>query len=292
MLISRHPTSKCFRPTKPPEEDVTLPSGFDDTAYQLFETRYSTLLRDVIYHGLQKVNVTPVEFSVVHNGFWQTVMKNGWEPDTFQHFFRYLDRTSTLIDFGTWIGPTILYGSKLAGQVYGIEGDPVAYAEAKINVQANRAKNIHLQPGCVATHSQIMTMRSAAAGNSCSGLGNVSCGTAAVAWNVQCYTLPYLFHTWNIKLNNKTFIKIDIESYECQLLPSLLSWLLHTSSKPTLHIAMHSQISTCAAQEYDSITKLAYSYKTVWCGKHLEKNTLDIARTCHTGELVLSDIVT
>ena len=63
-----------------------------------------------------------------------------------------------LIDFGMWIGPTALFGSRYAKAVYGIEADPVAYAEAARNVAMNNndtnAENIHLRHACISDKNE------------------------------------------------------------------------------------------------------------------------------------------
>jgi FkbM family methyltransferase len=281
-------------------DDKLLPPGYDDAAEKLFRNQFK-LATDNVYAGkVTDVSVMGSHFQVTDDapfGFWGNFNKPDgvptWEPDLFRRYFEYVTPKTTLVDFGTWIGPTILFGATRAKRVYGIEGDPVAYASALANVQLNAdaLKNIHLQPGCVATSEERRTMKSAAAGNSCSGLGDVACGTAAVEWKVQCYTLPHLFTTWNIDVGPLTFIKIDVESYECELLPSLASWLTAAPVKPTLHVAMHSQIARCSAEQYGKIDALIQTYGYVFCNGARNKHEFKVGTACDSGELVLSDVL-
>ena len=158
----------------------------------------------------------------------------------------------------------------------------------QLNSQPN---SVHLQPGCVSVNENVTEMKSAAAGNSCSGLGKVACGSASISWSVKCYTLPYLFEKWEINLDGDTFIKIDVESFECKLLPSLVPWLLTASIKPTIHVAMHKHIEPCTPQEYSKINVLVQAYKYAWCGSRItQTQELDMEQRCGVGELILSDV--
>ncbi len=172
----------------------------------------------------------------MENMGWWTVVNNKypskWEPQTFSNFFYLIDRQSIVVDFGTWIGPTILFAGQIASKVYGIEGDPAAFAEALVNLKLNYekawARNIHLQPACVSHENEktVKTMKTSGVGNSCSSLAGkiMDCGSRAPnnkngeirEWKVACYPLPYLLKKWGIELNKmrKIFIKIDVESYE------------------------------------------------------------------------------
>jgi FkbM family methyltransferase len=243
------------------------------------------------------VSVPPVKWKVVQSAvqsdFWSGL--STWEPTTFRRYLQYIDRTTTLVDFGTWIGPTILYGGHLAGRSFGIEADPGAYAEVLMNLKLNHAtlRNVHIQPACVAVEQSSMTMRTASAGNSCSGLGAVSCGTPRISWKVQCYELPFLFRTWNISLDENTFIKMDIESYECTLLPRLVDWFLTAKTKPTLHLAMHGNFAKCTSTQYKEIDRLVHGYKFGACvgsAKIQNLSTAVVENICNYGEILLSDV--
>lgn len=275
-----------------------LPPGYDDAADRLF-TQHFKQMTDAAFAGrFTNVSVMGAHFDVIDvNGWWTSIntphTPPTWEPDTFRRFFQYITPHTTLVDFGTWIGPTLLFGATRAGRVFGIEGDPAAYAEVLANVQVNAPvfKNVHLQPGCVATTEERRTMKSAAAGNSCSGLKQVGCGTPSVEWQVQCYTLPFLFHEWGIGLDSATFIKIDVESYECDLLPSLAAWLQSAAVKPTLHVAMHSQVERCTDAQYKAIDALTQSYAYAACNGTVSRHGLDVGGACSVGELLLSDVL-
>ena len=116
-------------------------------------------------------------------------------------------------------------------------------------------------------------MRSNTAGNSCSLIGdNVieACGLVEHEWEVYCYTLPYIFARWNIRLSSEQpiFIKMDIESYEYDLLPSLNDWLVDVEStaRPTIFVSFHPQLRKCPEEKL----KLILQTFTVFNGESIE----------------------
>ncbi len=90
-----------------------------------------------------------------HAGFWQEVAQGSWEPATFAIFERFLDPEHSYLDIGCWIGPTLLYGCQLAKAAWGLEPDPLAFAELQQNMQLNRplSDNVHPLNLCIATQS-------------------------------------------------------------------------------------------------------------------------------------------
>jgi len=204
------------------------------------------------------------------SGIWARVNgKFRWEPKTYANYRHYIDSGTDLVDFGTWVGVTVLYGAQLARRTLGIEADPVAFAYVEGNLKRNSDKpwynRIALQPGCVGTQTDSVIMKSSEPGNSCSGIGSsVGCQKQSFRtfeWRVSCYSLDFLLYYYNLTVDQSMFIKIDIESFECKLLPALIDWLTGLESKPTIHVAMHSQIQSCSDVEYASINMLMGMYK-------------------------------
>ena len=68
-------------------------------------------------------------------------MQGGWEADSLRalKFFLQLKKkqkgTAIEIDFGCWIGPTVLFAATYADKVYAMEPDAGAFREAYHNVQ-------------------------------------------------------------------------------------------------------------------------------------------------------------
>ena len=154
-----------------------------------------------------------------------------------------------------------------------------------------------MQPACIATkddiieNNEIFTMKSARAGNSCSGIAkNVACtenmgNRNLTTWKVKCYQLNDLLNKWNIwnriyHENKKLFIKIDIESYECSLFPDFYPWLSKIDKKylPTFYVSYHPLIAKCTDEQYSGLVKVVSLYSTFICGpyeEHEERIDLD-----------------
>lgn len=194
----------------------------------------------------------------------------------------------------------MFFAAQLVDEAYGIEADPVAFASVETNLALNRhqpwVRRVHLNHHAVGVGSSTeveakrLDMASANAGNSCSGVGaTVACGKAKVFWKVNSYTLPALLHYWGVPVTRELFIKIDVEMFECQLVPSWLPWITSLSekaSKPVFHIAFHAQIQACSEQEFKDVYTFAKFFDSVdeSCMNHDAKNW-----TCGTGEFVFHD---
>jgi FkbM family methyltransferase len=201
------------------------------------------------------------------------------------------------VDFGTWIGPTVLFGAQLARRTFGIEGDPAAFAQVSANVKYNADApwypRVHLQPACVhVDDNSVHTMKSKNVGDSASSIGKVhgeQPGEVMPSWKVRCFTLAHFFKMWDINPEEEhVVVKIDVESYECDLIPSFFSWLQGMKTKPTLLLAMHSQITYCSQAQYADIAKVAKLFKFVTPGL-VSADGKSISG--HTGDYMLSDII-
>src|ERR1035437_6797698 len=95
-----------------------------------------------------QITVEGKTFHVRHgnnDGFWSNYERGVWETDTQAVFRRFIDPQHSYIDIGAWIGPTLLLGCQLAKRAYGIEPDPVAYAELCENMAYNRPLTANVQ---------------------------------------------------------------------------------------------------------------------------------------------------
>merc|ERR1712086_63341 len=270
---------------------VELPSGWDESGLATYQsitkklhTAFLTTPESVqTYQTLplgpvrmQKVQVPNLEFVTD----WPKRRINGspaWEKHTFVSFLKFIPGHTVHIDFGTWIGPTLFYAAQLVERAYGIEADPGAFAIVHANLMLNSGSpwgsRIHIQPGGIGLGSGTspdpfqVEMTSAGAGNSCSTIGELThslCGDSKNQrkWKVNTYPLPALLHRWGVPLPS-TFIKVDVEAFECALLPSWLPWLKALEHKPTFHIAFHNGVRKCSADELVAIGELGRLFKHV-----------------------------
>merc|ERR1712086_692826 len=266
---------------------VELPSGWDESGLATYQsitkklhTAFLTTPESVqTYQTLplgpvrmQKVQVPNLEFVTD----WPKRRINGspaWEKHTFVSFLKFIPGHTVHIDFGTWIGPTLFYAAQLVERAYGIEADPGAFAIVHANLMLNSGSpwgsRIHIQPGGIALGSGTspdpfqVEMTSAGAGNSCSTIGELThslCGDSKNQrkWKVNTYPLPALLHRWGVPLPS-TFIKVDVEAFECAWLP----WLKALEHKPTFHIAFHNGVRKCSADELVAIGELGRLFKHV-----------------------------
>ena len=180
----------------------------------------------------------------------------------------HIDHAGVLVDFGTWIGYTVLFGAQIARRTYGLEADPAAFAAVRTNLLLNAgsawSERVHLQASGVGVKSELASMYSVHPGNSCSGFGNKTAGCwgpyPASSWTVQVYSLAFLFQHWSVPESPMTFVKVDVEGLECSLVPSWLPWLRGMETKPTFLIAFHSDIVRCTDEQYAAVAELVHLY--------------------------------
>jgi FkbM family methyltransferase len=170
-----------------------------------------------------------------NDAFWQLVSTGDWEPQTFAVFQRFIDRQHSYIDLGSWVGPTLLYGSRLARAAYGIEADPVAFQELRRNVALNTTNpsNITLSNICIATKSGDVLFGSRTSGGD--STSSLLFGSEKTSWTVAGLTFED-FVTKN-DINDCNFVKVDIEGGEFVVVPTMLSYL--RVAKPTLFLSLH-----------------------------------------------------
>jgi FkbM family methyltransferase len=170
-----------------------------------------------------------------HASFWEALGGGTWEPETFRIFDRFLSPDHSYIDIGAWIGPTVLYGSRTARVAYGLEPDPIAYAELERNVAVNRdcATNIKLFNACIATRSGEVSLGSRGAGGD--STSSLLFAHKKTHWTVKAFSFADFIEQNRIADCN--FIKMDIEGGEYKILPTMAAYLKR--HRPTLHLSLH-----------------------------------------------------
>lgn len=246
-----------FSSFRPPVRRVE--SGWDDRGVALYNATRDDLprhgVRDLTYWHYQHRGTFRVSKNECHNrNFWEIASRGGWEMGTFNIFEKYVNENeTTVIDFGTWIGPTMIHHGSFSKRSIGIEADPVAYAVAEYNIELNRehkswGDRVSVDSGCVVRPEDRGVMEMTAGknpGRSMSGIGEKVMGASSFKWFVECYTLPELFDDyWRIdKPYRDVMIKIDVETYECKLIPSFYDWLKDEEYLPKMFISFHPQIA-------------------------------------------------
>lgn len=284
-----------------------LPSGWDEKGNSLYRNEKQRLAEALTTNpqAVYEHTVLPLgPVRTAHNWFRNAGFTGSgpgkWEHDTFVNFLHHISGCRYYVEFGAWIGPTLFFAAQLIDQAVSFDGDPLAVVALEMNLALNSdkywARRARVHPHVVGegsfyiVNATSLTMKSSSAGNSCSGLVEVAnCGrkTTRVEWKVNAYTLPAVLKRLNIPETSDLFIKMDVESFECQLVPSWIEWIQSLEGpKPVFHMAFHSQIVSCSEEQYHLIYKFIklFDNAPVKCFDE-EKETWK----CRTGEFVVYD---
>jgi FkbM family methyltransferase len=223
--------------------------------------------------------------------FWNRVENGDWEPLTYHVFDRFLDAGHSCLDIGAWIGPTCLYAACLARHCYALEPDPVAFAGLRENVALNSelAGRITLFQQCLAPTNgpvRVGNRSSPAGGDSMSSLLFAS---SDVGWQVQGVSLESFLAQNAIR--DCSFIKMDIEGGEFDVLPTLADYLAR--HRPTLYLSLHPKFLP------DPQSRVASVRESLSCYRHVLTPACRVVpldfvcdpatfQSCY--ELVLSDV--
>ena len=152
-----------------------------------------------------------------NGAFWAGVREvNGWQPDAFDVFDKYIKRGDVFLDIGAWNGVCSIYASLLGAKCYAVEPDMTAFEELKENIEINKSnceiRNVSISnvtgSGYLSNHTKVF-------GNSMSSLINRH--DSDIGYLVPTYTLEDFIISGNI---TPTFIKMDIEASEILVIPS------------------------------------------------------------------------
>lgn len=105
-------------------------------------------------------------------------------------------------------------------------------------------------------------------------------------WKVGSFPLPYLFAIWSINPEkDKVFLKVDVESHECELVPSWVDWMATLRRKPTVYLSLHSHVRLCTDEQYAQITRFIRLFKSYTPGI-IQNEQLAVK----SGRIFLSDV--
>jgi len=185
--------------------------------------------------------------------FWDRFEAVAWEPETLSILKAGLDRRTTFIDIGAWVGPTALYAAHFARRVIALEPDPVALRQLRRNVALNPelATRIQVLGRALYTKPGVVTLGSTKrGGDSKSSLVHEDMRTA---WEVQTITPLELGNA--VEADERVFIKIDIEGGEYAVGP-LLSPLLRARTAAVL-LSLHPGIVLGRSRGLERMRRMA-----------------------------------
>jgi len=148
------------------------------------------------------------------------------------------------VDFGSWIGPTVLFAGQFASKVYSLEPDPLSYSTLSANVHKNPVvlSRTQMYHECIAPKAGVVEM--AGSGESNTRMKDVldtKFLKAGTSWKVNCRTLDQFLKEEKVDMDNLRLIKMDTEGTELWLLPSLRPWLESLGKKkPAIWLSVHS----------------------------------------------------
>jgi FkbM family methyltransferase len=201
-----------------------------------------------------KITKNEHEFEVIntYDWFWKLFDNGEWEPETFKILDRFLSPEVSYVDLGSWIGPTVLYASKLCNKCYAVEPDPIAYKTLVKNISLNNITNIKTFNEAIFDYDGVLTI-----GNS-GGLGNSATRIDQSENNVIviCKTLQSFVDEYEI--SSPIFIKMDVEGSEEFIFKSIEFFAKY---KPIVYVSLHptwfKNYETCM----ETIRKVGRLYK-------------------------------
>ena len=206
-------------------------------------------MRKISYRGYEFL--IDEEFVQWGDIWWGEYEKGNWDPYLFDMMDRFLNKTKVCIDFGAWIGPTVLYAAKLCKQVYALEPDPLAYKQLCATVKLNDIKNIQIFREAILDYDGTANF-----GNLNMGDSMTRIGLPDNLFEIQCSTLES-FIIRN-KIEDIGFIKIDVESAEEIIFKTFDFFQKYT---PTLYVELHADWFKNKEEGLETIRKVGRLYK-------------------------------
>lgn len=168
---------------------------------------------------------------------WEKYAAGRWEPAMLDVFDRFIGPDTTVLDLGAWIGPATLYAARRAKRVVALEPDPVAFGMLAGNLAANPdIGNVELVQACVATRDG--TLRLGVDDRPGDAESSILFGGEGAGWDVAAIRLDRVIAERRIA--RPLFIKMDIEGYEFELVPTILDILREPGT--ILHLSTHPHI--------------------------------------------------
>lgn len=185
--------------------------------------------------------------------FWNDVENSDWESVTLRVFRNVIRGTTTVIDFGAWIGPTVLYAAALGARlVVALEPDLVAhkYLLANLNLNPNLEGRIISLYNCISAQPDLLAVKAGPGGWGDSMSEMISSSSGSSDWKenllISCNSMSTLLHDFNLT-HADLFIKVDVEGFERTFLPSWISWV--ENLKPVVFVSMHRHLKTFTSLE-------------------------------------------
>ncbi len=188
-----------------------------------------------------KITINNASFDVIEDQpFWKFLNDGNWEPGTFNVLESFLEPDKIFIDIGAWIGPVTLFAAAKGARVIALEPDPLAHQKLLQNIELNPGlkDRIKVLPFAISARlgSSTLYARSQYGASSSSLLKRTRDKLSDQI--VETITLEKLLHDLEVKPDQISLIKIDIEGGEFGSLP-VLGATFKKMRVPTVLISLH-----------------------------------------------------
>ncbi len=148
--------------------------------------------------------------------FWKNIYSN-WESDTFEVFDKFLDTSKVFIDIGAWVGTTCIYASRKSKHIYAVDADIESYKFLENNCNNNcnnytiMNKAIYGVDNIDITFGKNQHLQDSKLNDSTS---QICIDNIDNCYYIKTIRIQTLIETYNIKYNDISLIKVDIEGGE------------------------------------------------------------------------------
>lgn len=189
--------------------------------------------------------------------FW-SAFGDHWEAHLEDVLSRCLDKDSTMIDIGAWIGPVSIIASRMCRKVHAFEPDPVAFEYLVGTAGRQRRKNISVYPYAVSPFSGKVTLGTRPGCQLGDSMTSPWVCDGGETIEVDAITPSGLVDMIGIDSASLDLVKIDVEGMEELILEPLLAELAKLSPVKIL-LSTHGLLiaDEAARQSYiDSMTSV------------------------------------
>jgi len=185
-----------------------------------------------------KITKNNTMFNVVDNinNQWFLNHYKTWEPQTFAVIDKLLEKNTTFLDIGSWIGPVLLYIAPRVKRIIAIDCDDVATDILEENISCNDFKcKIDIERSAIYNENKKI--------NAGGGIRHAKWGGSEITILntkknnkiVNAITMDSLVEKYNI--TDCGFVKMDIEGGEYFIIKSMRNFF--EEKKPILYVSLH-----------------------------------------------------
>ena len=171
--------------------------------------------------------------------FWKNIYSN-WESDTFEVFDKFLDMTKVFIDIGAWVGTTCIYASRKSKHIYAVDADIESYKFLENNCENNCNnytiinKAMYGVDNIDITFGKNQHLQDSKLNDSTS---QICIDNIDNCYYIKTIRVQTLIETYNIKYNEISLIKVDIEGGEEYILNDLYD--IYSTYNIPMYISFH-----------------------------------------------------